>query len=181
MKTILLAVVACLLWQGQKQDSAKKAAKRPVDVFRELDGKWRGTFVGYDTAGKTLYRIAVEQVYRTESATRQSVRMRDRMQDGKVITGKGANTAIRDKDGSVRLRCQVQKSNGERVVHDGRLTRGPSGQKEIVWYSKSKDRVETFREWVTGKGKNAVYHIHGMGRYGDTSMLMAGEYRRVVE
>ena len=175
MIVTLLAV--SLFAQGGRAKPTK--IENPIDIFHELDGKWRGTFVGYDASGKTLYRIQVEQIYKTVNGTTQSVRVRDQMADGKVITGIGTNTATRGKDGALRLRCVVKKSTGERVVHDGRISRGPGGRQEVIWFSKSKDRVETFREWVTGKGESAVYHIHGMGRYGKTMMLMAGEYRRV--
>ena len=47
--------------------------KRPVDVFALLDGRWQGTFVGYDASGKEQYRIRVEQTYRTVSATKQAI------------------------------------------------------------------------------------------------------------
>ncbi len=174
MRTLIL--LSLLLTAPTCQDPEQK--RRPVDVFAELDGVWKGTFVGYDTTGKELYRIKVEQRYETIDKNTQRVTVKDTMQDGKVITGKGVNRATRQKDGSLVLTCVVDKSNGEHVEHKGRLVHGPEGGEQLVWFSKEKGKTETFREWVEGKGKKAVYHIQGMGAYGDTLMLMAGTYAR---
>lgn len=168
----MLLLLAILLTLPPTQEP--RAEARPVDVFAGWDGSWQGTFVGYDPTGKELYRIAVRQTYRTLDATTQEVTIRDTMADGEVIEGKGRNTAERAADGTLRLRCQVTKSNGDEVVHEGRVVRGPSDRREIVWSSVSEARSETFREWVDGDR----YWIHGMGRYDGTLMLMAGEYRR---
>ena len=152
------------------------ADERPVDVFAELDGHWKGTFVGLDSQGRELYRIRVSQHYETVDAHTQRVRVTDTMPDGKVIRGEGENTAKRLADGTLQLRCVVRKSTGETVVHDGRLFEGVDGGTQIVWYSSTPDRVETFREGVRHEGSDIVYSIHGMGRYGDQLMLMNGRY-----
>lgn len=159
------------------QDPAPRRP-RPVDVFAELNGAWGGTFVGYAEDGKELYRIDVHQRYETVDANTQKVEVRDTMADGTVIRGEGENTAHRQADGTLQLRCVVRKSNGETVRHDGRLVRGPGGQQQLVWFSKSDDRTETFREWVIGHGDKAEYHIQGMGTYSGTPILMAGTYAR---
>ncbi len=148
-----------------------------MDVFQDLEGHWTGTFVGYDTTGKELYRIRVQQWYRTIDATTQEVRLEDTMGDGSVVTGKGRNTATRLANGELRLSCQVEKSNGDRVVHKGQLIRGPAGDRQIVWFNKTKNRTETFREWVAGSKENRTYHIHGLGSYDGQLVLMAGCYR----
>ena len=166
---------APVLWLCTPQDPAETP---PVDVFHELDGTWAGTFVGYDETGAELYRIAVRQTYRTVDDHTQEVTIRDTMPDGKVIEGQGRNTAHRGADGQLVLRCEVIKSTGETVEHDGRLVTGPTGREELVWYSRSEDRVETFREWVFDDNGTRTYAIHGMGRYGGQLMLMAGEYRK---
>ncbi|MCA8957066.1 MAG: hypothetical protein KDC87_13390 [Planctomycetes bacterium] len=180
MKTTLTLVCLALLFRGPaaRQDKAP-APPRPVAVFAELDGRWRGTFVGYDKGGAELYRIAVEQTYRTIDPHTQRVELRDTMADGKVITGTGFNRAERRKDGTLKLSCEVRKSNGEHVIHRGRTVRGPAGEPQIVWSSDAPRRIETFREWVTHAEGRTRYHIHGMGVYGGTPMLMAGEYQRV--
>jgi hypothetical protein len=148
-----------------------------VDVFKELEGHWAGTFVGYHPTGKELYRIGVKQWYRTVNATTQEVRLEDTMADGTIVTGKGQNTATRSVDGSLRLACRVNKSNGDKVIHQGRIVRGPAGDNQIVWYTKTPGRTETFREWVQGSKDSRSYHIHGLGSYGGKLMLMAGQYR----
>ena len=148
----------------------------PVGVFAALDGTWAGTFVGYDASGRELYRIRARHTYRTVSDTEQAVEIADTMPDGTVVTGRGVNSAVRGADGSVTLRCLVEKSNGERVDHAGRLVRGPDGQEQIVWFTHAPGRVETFREVVRSEGDRLVYEINGMGRYDDTLILMVGRY-----
>lgn len=169
----------------------------PVKVFSKLDGRWRGTFVGYDPSGKELYRIRVEQTYRTLDDHRQSVEIRDTdVATQKTITGKGENIAHRRPDGTLELRCVVTKSNGEHVEHRGRRIRGALGDEQLIWFSQSDhrrakgapsegkpksggDRSETFREAVRKEGDTWVYTIDGMGRYGGTLILMHGRYERV--
>ena len=150
----------------------------PVAVFAELDGSWEGAFVGWDAAGQEQYRIQVRQTYRTLNDTVQEVRIEDRLPDGTVITGKGRNVAHRRDDGSLDLRCEVKKSNGDRVVHQGRLVTGPDGGHQIIWHSDGGDRVESFREYVETGPDGDVYVIAGTGRYGATLMIMAGRYHR---
>jgi len=153
----------------------------PVAVFAELDGVWEGTFAGYDAEGRELYRIAVRQTYRTVDATTQTVEITDTMADGTVVTGDGRNVARRLDDGSLELRCLVEKSNGDRVEHRGRLGTGPAGEPQIVWSSAAPDRQEVFRETVRHDATGWTYEIDGVGRYGDSLVIMAGRYRKVAE
>ncbi|MEM7203933.1 MAG: hypothetical protein AAF628_26975 [Planctomycetota bacterium] len=152
--------------------------ERPIDVLAAWDGTWRGRFVSYDPQGNELSRIKVRQVYRTIDANTQEVTIRDQMPDGKVIEGRGRNVAELEPDGTIRLRCIVEKSDGSRVEHRGRIITGPGGGKQILWWSNEPGRVESFREWVWGSAQQARYSIHGLGQYGDQVLLMAGEYRR---
>lgn len=167
---IVAATLFAALGLGQDQSSA------PVEVFADLEGTWSGTFIGYDETGNELYRIAVTQRYQTLNDTMQKVIIYDKMPDGSVISGSGINTARRREDGSLDLRCTVDKSNGQRVAHQGRVVIGPNGDQQIVWYSSGPDRVETFREVVRREGSQLVYEINGMGRYGETLILMHGRY-----
>ncbi len=153
----------------------------PVSVFADLDGVWAGTFVGYDTTGRELYRIRARHTYRTISETRKSVEIEDILPDGSVVTGRGANVARRAGDGSLELRCLVSKSNGDHVEHKGTVVRGPDGDEQIVWHTSTTGRVETFREVVRREGAETIYEINGLGRYGETLILMTGRYRRVQE
>ncbi|MEO1481556.1 MAG: hypothetical protein AAFU77_05570 [Myxococcota bacterium] len=148
--------------------------ERPVDVFKSLDGAWSGEFVGYGADGKDMYRIAVEQRYRTVDANRQAVEIRDVAADGSVTRGTGFNIATRRPDGSLELICEVTKDNGESVRHQGRRVTGADGSESLVWYSVESGKSETFRETVRGN----VYEINGMGLYGSTAILMHGVYRR---
>lgn len=153
----------------------------PVSVFADLDGTWAGTFVGYDLEGRELYRISVRQVYRTVDGETQTVRIEDTLGDGSVVVGRGENVARRRPDGGLELYCRVEKSNGDRVEHQGRLIDGPDGETEIVWYSREEGRREMFREAVRRDGEGWVYTIDGVGRYGESVVVMAGRYRRLSQ
>lgn len=162
-------------------DAAPRDPPPPVAVFADLDGTWEGEFVGWNREGRELYRIHVRQTYRTVDDHTQRVEIEDRMPDGSVITGHGENTARRTDDGELELRCRVEKSNGERVEHRGRLVEGPDGREELVWHSGGDGRWEMFRERVRRVGAAEVYEIDGVGRYGDQVVVMAGRYRRVEQ
>lgn len=178
---ILTLLVLMLPGAGPPTPAAPPAVPDPpVKVFAALEGSWSGVFVGYDASGTELYRIQVSQKYHTLDEHRQAVEILDTMPDGTVITGQGMNIARRAADGSLQLRCRVNKSNGERVEHEGRVVRGPDGDEQIIWFSRGPDRVETFREFVTGTGPQRQYVINGMGQYGDQLILMAGCYRLVA-
>jgi hypothetical protein len=180
MSPIALLVLATTMAVAPPAGDAA-TVDRPVAVFADLDGTWRGTFVGYDTTGKELYRIAVTQHYETVNATTQRVKIEDVMSDGTRITGEGENVARRGDDGALALTCVVRKSNGETARHRGRIVTGPDGGKGLVWYSSAPDRVETFRETVRREGAEHVYEINGLGQYGRTLILMHGRYVKQPE
>ena len=181
MKTYVSYVAITIFFSLFSQSSYCFAGEQPhpVSVFAKLDGQWKGVFVGYDVKGKELYRIQVEQTYRTVDATTQKVEVKDTLPSGEVIKGVGENRAILKKNGTVQLKCIVTKSNGERVVHDGRVIKGADGDEQLVWYSQSPDRSETFREVVRQEGKDTLYTIDGMGHYNGTLILMHGRYKKV--
>lgn len=169
---LILALAASTAAQGVEPPA-------PVAVFAELDGTWTGAFVGYDEQGRELYRIDVSQTYRTVSDTRQVVEIRDVAIDGAVTTGRGENIAVQQEDGSLTLRCRVEKSDGSVVEHAGRVVEGPDGLKQLIWHSREPGRAEVFRERVVEEHGEDLYLIDGWGRYGDSTILMAGRYRRV--
>lgn len=151
----------------------------PSAVFAALDGTWEGTFAGYDAEGRELYRIHARHTYRTVDGERQAAEIEDTLADGTVITGEGYNVARRRPDGSLVLLCQIEKSNGERVEHQGTLGQAPDGTPQLVWHSREPGRLEIFREVVRREGDGWVYTIDGYGRYGDTEVVMAGRYRKI--
>ena len=175
----LPCVFALLLVAVTASAAEDPSSGPPVAVFADLDGVWEGEFVGYDTMGKELYRIHVRQEYRTIDNERQAVKITDTSPDGTVVIGTGHNIARRRPDGSLELLCIVQKSNGDRVEHQGTLGRGPGGEAQLVWWSDTPERTDTFREVVRHHGDRAEYTIDGVGRYGDSVVVMAGRYERV--
>ena len=183
----MTCLIVCLMFllvagAGSSQESATPPVPPPpIAVFADLDGVWKGTFVGYDPTGKELYRIRVRQEYETISDTLQKVRITDTMPDGTVITGEGENIAHRRSDGTLELKCTVRKSDGELVEHSGRIIRGPDGTAQIIWHSRSPTRIETFREYVFQHENKTIYEINGMGRYDGTLMLMTGRYTKQTD
>src|SRR5262245_47818612 len=95
--------------------ASSRPADDPVAIFAALEGSWSGSFVGYDAAGKELYRIRVRQTYKTVDANTQSVELSDVDEKGATTTGKGKNVAHRRADGSLELTCVVDKSSGDHV------------------------------------------------------------------
>ncbi len=176
--TLALGLLIAAAAAAVRGDVERAASTPPVAVFSALDGTWRGAFVGYDVRGVELYRIDVRQTYRTIDHERQAVEVVDRQADGTVTRGRGFNVAKRRDDGTLELTCSVTKDDGDAVRHEGRVVRGPDGDEEIVWSTDSLERSETFRESVRREGDAWIYAIDGMGRYGDTRILMCGRYRK---
>ncbi len=175
---LALTLLAAALPSAAPPTPPPVSTDAPVAVFAGLDGDWVGTFVGWDASGKELYRIAVKQSCRTVDATTQEVVLEDTDASGRTTRGRGRNVARRRADGSLELTCIVEKDDGDHVEHSGRLVKGPDGDEELPWFVARKGRSETFRERCLGSGKEARYEIDGMGRYGDSLVLMAGRYRR---
>jgi hypothetical protein len=109
----------------------------------------------------------------------QEVEIVDRGADGTETRSRGRNIARRRADGSLELLCQVERSTGEKVEHQGRLGTSPDGVPQLVWWSEGPDRQESFRETVVREGEKGLYSIDGVGRYGGELVIMAGRYRRV--
>ncbi len=150
--------------------------ERFADVFKGLDGKWKGEFVIYEDSNlknaekidlenlshdrfnspgmQEVNRIEVEQVYVSKSPYYQTVEIRDFYpKTGKVELSSGVNKV---EEGA--LWCIVNKPN-ETIIHKGK-TRGAH---TIIWYQnqKSPQRVEYFQETVDSN----YYEIIGYGYY----------------
>lgn len=169
--------------------------ERYADVYRPLDGRWRGKFRVYvDTRGqpdgpprptdldperwtKPPFRLSstlqVEQRYDSESPYFQRVTIEDTYPDGRVVRSHGVNKV---QDGE--MWCVVDKPD-DLVIHEGEL----EGDHAIIW---SRDRrspraIEWFRETVA----DDTYTIVGWGYYGDDDptkaprMYFHAEYRRI--
>lgn len=166
-----------------------------ANVFKALDGKWKGKFKIYEVQSrvrnnpfdlynitleefntpnfKLVNEISVEQVYTSESPYFQRVTITDIYVEGiPGIVSEGVNKI---QDGE--MWCVVKKPS-ETVIHKGIL----EGEHTIIWTREQKDpnRKEFFKETVEGD----VYQILGWGYYDDDDLNITprlwfhGEYRR---
>ena len=171
-KAILFTIVLSFLF------SQTFASTNPVDVFSELNGTWKGAFIGYDLTGKKLYKIDVIQTYKTIDEATQSVQITDIYPSGEIVTGEGINVAIKSLDGSLYLECKVKKSNGENVKHKGRVVYDSNGKKQLIWYSNNQKGREMFYESVEDHIGGTYYTIKGIGIYKKSDIFMVGNYRK---
>ena len=172
MKNFLLAffLLACSVPQSEDQRDKKYA-----DVFKSLDGTWKGKFYVYSTRQskgkirprnisksyldslklKTEMIINVTQHYTSDNSYYQRVNIEDQYEDGEVVKSSGVNKVENGK-----LWCIVNKPDGQ-VKHVG-LT---DGEQTILWETDNRSplKVEFFRETVT----DSSYTIIGWGYYGD--------------
>ena len=152
-----------------------------TNVFKPLDGKWKGKFHVYeDTSGqqknnpqpkdidaetlkkmplKELLVIDVEQTYTSKSPFYQEVTIKDTYtnKDGtkRVVVSKGVN-----KVENGQLLCIVNKPD-EQVIHTGKT----QGKHTIIWQRHIKNplKIEYFKETV----EKDKYTIVGWGYYGN--------------
>ncbi len=182
----------------QQEPKITSADRQYADVFRPLDGHWRGTFYIYrDTTDRPrqdsiLYRITPERL------SRQPLRMTDslivnqfyesltpyfqRVKIVDVYPGRGDTVISRgvNKVQSGQLWCVVRKPD-ETVIHGGIL----EGAHTIIWSREEQNpqKIELFREKVLEK----TYEIAGWGYYAgqDTTRMpkywFLSRYRRVDE
>lgn len=146
------------------------------DVFKKLDGTWKGTFNIYEDqnpvasgaielenltvaavkrAGlKLKSSLKVMQTYTSETPYFQRVQIVDFYPDTyEEMVSKGVNKV---QDG--KLWCVVKKPN-ETIVHQGKT----KGDNTIIWSSDTKEKKEYFYETVSEQ----TYEIIGWGYYGN--------------
>ena len=153
--------------------------KHLADVFKPLDGTWKGTFLIYeDQNGQQVGQIepsqvseahlnsltlkqtgivSVKQVYSSSSPYFQEVQIEDTyLENGKekTVASHGVN-----KIQGGEMWCVVQKPD-EKVVHRG----STDGEHTIIWGRSVREplKVEYFRETVLSD----TYEIIGYGYYG---------------
>ncbi|MDY8135199.1 hypothetical protein [Aquimarina sp. 2201CG5-10] len=154
-----------------------------ADVFKELDGVWKGKFLIYEDHQRLpkdkidlknisiqnlqkkglelINSIEVEQKYVSETSYFQKVVIKDTYPDtGQTIISNGVNKI---EDG--QMWCIVQKPD-ETVIHKGYT----EGKHTIIWQrdEKSPQKIEYFKETVS----QDFYEIIGWGYYqGDDTNL----------
>lgn len=152
-----------------------------ADVFKPLDGKWKGKFYVYENTSnqqnknpqpkdintetlkkmplKEILMIDVEQTYTSKSPFYQEVIIKDTYtnKDGtkKVVVSKGVN-----KVENGQLLCIVNKPD-EQVIHTGRT----EGKHTTIWQRHINNplKIEYFKETV----EKDTYMIVGWGYYGN--------------
>ncbi|MEM6394523.1 MAG: hypothetical protein AAF797_17285 [Planctomycetota bacterium] len=134
-------------------------------------GQWQGEFVVYAVDGSVLTRLQVRQRYWWDGDI-QRAEFHETNEKGEVVTAVAANY----EDDQGRLVCTVEKSNGERSLHFGKMSDG-----YLFWSADRPGVTETFRERVEGQGAGAAYAINGLGVYGGTPFLFYGWYTRPTE
>ncbi|MGY6649626.1 hypothetical protein [Wenyingzhuangia sp. IMCC45574] len=188
----LFILISC---KGKSQAKETSKDNKYANVFKPLDGTWKGEFVIYEDTSRVqvsgidlehisiqnirksslveVGRIQVKQVYTSESPYYQKVTITDYYpKENKTEISTGVNKV---EDGE--MWCVVNKPN-EKVVHFG-IT---EGEKTIIWRRKEQNpqKIEFFKEKVS---KN-TYSILGYGYYqGDDIKLTPrlwffGEYKR---
>lgn len=161
----------------------QEADRQFADVYKILDGTWKGEFIIYEDANpralsdinlteltldhikspslKEVNRINVTQVYTSESPYFQRVRITDYYPDsGKEEIATGVN-----KVENGQMWCIVNKPK-ETIIHEGSRL----GDNGIIWQSnqKSPQKIEYFQETVGAD----YYEIIGYGYYsGDDATL----------
>lgn len=143
----------------------------PRNVFAPWDGTWVGRFSVKDPHGKTLTTLAVEQRYTSIDPFHQLGYFRETDLATQTLT---TATATNSHDGR-HMRCEVTKSTGEHVVHEGRWT-----GEAIEWFRETAQAKEFFSERVSTATDGAVYYdIRGWGEYsGGPRLQFEGRYRK---
>lgn len=198
----ILAVLIAIQASPQPTTSpeSKDNKNQPyANVFKPLDGRWKGKFYVYTLLSKpkkpeaqprqiTLQYlknlplkqtqvIEVEQIYKSKTPYHQRVTIKDTYLDKtnkkKTIISKGLN-----KVENGQLICIVHKPD-ETVIHTGKL----EAPHTILWQRTTKNpfRIEFFKETV----KKNTYTILGWGYYGNDNphhppkTWFLGQYTRV--
>lgn len=195
---LLLTAGACQKNQATSQHREALSSGQLENVFKPLDGTWKGIFTVYNDPNgqkkgnsrprvdsksfldqldlKVETAIDVTQVYASDSPTYQRVNITDVYTDGsgnrQEVKSQGYNAV---EDG--KLICVVNKPD-EKVVHDGLAY----PDQIIVWGRSESNptKVEYFFEKVEAD----TYSIVGWGYYGDDDPKLSpktwfyGEYKR---
>ncbi|MEL7370423.1 MAG: hypothetical protein AAFN74_16005 [Myxococcota bacterium] len=168
---IYIPIIACLAATFSISAACRTEPTVPPNVFAPWDGKWIGDFYVKDGNGRTLTTLRVEQEYRSKTPQRQFGYFKEvDMATQKMTTA----TATNSHDGT-SMRCEVAKSNGEHVVHQGRWT-----GKAIEWSRDTPKAREFFSERVyTDKNGRTQYEITGWGEYdGGDRLHFQGRYTK---
>ena len=177
----LVTFIFVLPWLWIASLSYAQPSPAQTNVFKPLDGKWKGKFYVYedisgqqnknpqpkDIDAETLKKmelkevlvIDVEQTYTSKNPYYQEVLIKDTYTDKdgtkKVVVSKGVN-----KVENGQMLCVVNKPD-EQVIHTGET----KGKHTIIWQRniKSPLKIEYFKETV----EKDTYMIVGWGYYGN--------------
>ena len=155
-----------------------EADKKYEDVFKSLDGTWKGNFIIYEdtkrqkakqvdlkniskknlekSSLKQIGSIEVQQIYTSESPYFQKVTITDFYPDtNQKVVSQGVNKVENGK-----MLCIVIKPD-DTVIHDGYID--AKDDHTIIWHREetSPQKIEFFRETVL----ETTYEIIGWGYY----------------
>lgn len=184
-KFLFIGLLASLHWQCNRMVPIDDIERAPevteadqayADVYRSLDGHWKGQFFVFEAKelgerdDAVLYNLkremiqqdrlsivntlVVDQFYESESPFFQKVKIMDFYDDkGETEVSLGVNKVQEGK-----MWCVVRKPN-ETVIHEG----SKEGENTIIWQrtEQNPQRVEYFKETV----RATTYEIIGWGYY----------------
>lgn len=190
MKLIFLIVINLIILFSACSKNKQTAEENIKDVFKPLDGIWKGEFKVYvDTIGqqkgiaqptnidfdnfkktslKLLSVIKAKHVYKSVSDYKQEGEIIDIIKKSDGTTDTIISKAINLVENG-NLKCFVYKPN-ETVIHDGEYF----GNNTIVWKRSLSNplKIEYFKETV----KNGHYKIIGWGYYGNDDPTLTPRY-----
>jgi hypothetical protein len=180
---------------SEKIPILQEVDKKFANVFKSLDGTWKGEFTIYEDPNpvnvsevnlekltiqqvqrpelKILNTIQVKQVYVSESPYFQRVVITDTYpKTGKVDVSKGINKI---EDG--KMWCIVNKPD-DKVIHNGKT----DGDKTIIWYQNQ--QIPLKKEYFQETVDELFYEIIGYGYYNNDDVNLSpklwfyGKYER---
>ena len=178
-------LLVCLMWSCSSSKKTTADLSPPKftsgdeiykDVFKKLDGMWRGQFIIYQDDNpieasevdlskismedlealdlKEINRIEVRQQYSSVNPYFQKVEIEDKdLGSGELMVSKGVNKVENGK-----LICVVQKP-GEVIIHEGKVPEKGT----IIWFSEQKNPLK--KEYFIETVDDEFYEIVGYGYY----------------
>ncbi|MFQ5628902.1 MAG: hypothetical protein ACE5I1_09090 [bacterium] len=174
MKTTICNLSITFIWAFLTATAIAQPIESAKKVFGPWDGEWQGVFRIFNTEGRLLDSLHVQQKYNWDGEIQRGI-ITDKLSNGKVEVSHAENFFRND-----TLFCVVKKPGGETTVHTGKYTNG-----RLTW-SRNDPKTgmqESFKEYVEHTPTGTIYFIDGVGVYGfgkDRNVLLfEGRYRKI--